>query len=114
MAARTFLPELLEFALQLQETAPKGTEDPKGWMRSARHFADVCMEGGRLVPELATAIPLGAQEKFVRSVKAIKAASGSFNAGLRQNIDNGLEIIVNTLRIELAINGHGRFSIRAL
>jgi len=83
-------------------------------MGSASHFADVCMEGGRLVPELATAIPLGSQEEFIRAVKAVKAASGSYNAGLRPNIDDGLAIITKTLRKELAIEGHGRFSIRAL
>jgi hypothetical protein len=111
---RGFLPELLDLAIRLQETAPKSTDDAKHWMGSASHFADVCMEVGRLVPELATAIPLASQEKFIRAVRAIKAASGSYNAGLRPNIDNGLEIIVKTLRTELAIEGHGRFSIRAL
>jgi hypothetical protein len=109
-----FLPELLDLAIHLQETAPKTTDDPKDWMRSANHFADVCMDGGRLVPDLAAGIPLASREQFVRAVKAIKAASGSYNAGLRQNIDNGLDVIVKTLRTEITVEGHGRFSIRAL
>lgn len=110
----TFIPDLLDLAVRLQEAVPKGAEDPKKWMGSASHFADVCMEGGRLVSELKTAIPLRSQEEFVRAVDAIKAASGLYNVGLRPDIDNGLAIIVKTLRTEVAVEGHGRFSIRAL
>ena len=111
---KTFLPDLLDLAVRLQETAPKGTEDPKKWMGSASHFADVCMEGGRLVSELKTAIPLRSQEEFVGAINVIKAASGLYNAGLRPDIENGLAIIVKTLKAEVLIEGHGRFSIRAI
>ena len=100
---RAFLPQLLDLALRLQDTAPKSAEDAKTWMASAGHFAGVCMVDGRLVPQLATAIPLNAQEQFIRVVRAIKSASGAYNVGLRHNIDNGLAIIVKTLRREVQV-----------
>src|SRR5258706_3268766 len=78
------------------------------------HFGDVVMEGGWHVPELERTIPLDLQEKFIWAVRELKTASGAYNIGLRPSIDNGLEIIVKTLRKELAIEGHGRFSILAL
>ena len=108
------LDELVEFGHRIQEAAPKGSEDPRDWMRAASDFADACMPDGRLSPQLGAAIPIAQQGNFIRQVKAIKAASGSYNVGLRSNIDNGLALILKTLRREVAAESAGTFTISAI
>lgn len=109
-----FIAQLLELARELQETAPTGTQDPREWMRKADDFADICMPGGQLATQLFTGISLNERGDFVRHVKAIKAAAGSYNAGLRGNIDSGLTFIVRVLNREMQVEAKPLFSFASI
>ena len=104
-----FLTELLELAKDLQGRAPIGTRDPTDWMKKANDFTDICIPHGQLAPQLFTGVSLKEQGDFVRHAKAIKAAAGSYNAGLRPNIDSGLTFIVRTLSREVQVETKPRF-----
>jgi hypothetical protein len=108
---RDFPTELLELATRLQESAPRELEDPKSWMKEASDFAGICLPNGQLAPQLIPVIPLADQGQFQRAVKAIGAAAGSYNSGLRPNIDNGLALITKILGREVVIEGSRGFMI---
>ncbi len=109
-----FIPQVLELARDLQAHAPSANQDPKDWMKKADDFADICMPRGQLAPQLFTGISLRDQGDFVRHIKAIKAAAGSYNSGLRTNIDEGLTFIVKTLGRETQVEAKPVFSVSSI
>jgi len=111
---KNFPVELLALATRLQELAPRESEDPKSWMHAASDFFDICMPNGQMASQLVPVIPLADQGKFLRAVKAIGAAARSYNSGLRQNIEDGLVIIIKVLRREASAEEMPGFSIHSI
>lgn len=108
---RNVLQELLELATELQDTAPRGTEDPSGWMNRARDFAEDCGRNGRLSRLLFTKIPLKEQGLLFRNVEVLREASGGYNVGLRGRLDTALSGIVKVLRRETTAEPERAFAI---
>jgi len=111
---KDFPAQLLELALELQDTAPKGQEDPQAWMKRAEDFADACIVDGRLSQQLFAALPLKVHGDFIRHIRAIKAAGSSYNTGLRTNIDNGLAFIIKALNREVRAEPKHIFSVASI
>ena len=110
----SFLNELLEFATDLKNTAPRGAEDPQEWMARAGYFAETCMPDGRLSPSLLTEIPLKEHSDFFRHVKVLKDSSGGYNTGLRGKIDDALTFIIKALNREITVDSKQQFYVAAI
>lgn len=75
---KDFPAQLLDLAKELQESAPKGLQDPKGWMKQAGDFADACMVSDRLHPhvtdeELAVGDPTELRKRAAARLKKLSS-----------------------------------------
>jgi hypothetical protein len=84
---------------ELKSSAPVGHQDPIDWMKKAVDFAQLCIDKNALAPDLTAIIPMRDRGEFLRSVRSLEAAGGSYNAELEPDIRQSIEFILQTLRL---------------
>lgn len=94
-----FKEDLRGIVEELKNSAPVGNQNPIDWMKKAVDFAQLCIDKNSLSPDLTAIIPMRDRGEFLRAVRFLEAAGGSYNAGLESNIQQSIEFILQTLRL---------------
>jgi len=114
MAQKDIAAQILELAIDLRESIPKGSESASAWMTKAREFVDTCIINGHLSNELLTIISIKERGGFIGLLKNIQHASGSYNTGLSTSIDNNLATIIKVLKDVAKLESRHNFSVASL